>query len=91
MNRPGFIVFSGREEQRYCLILTNLSHTTQNKSPRAKNTDRETAAAGEASADFWGRGRCVVSKPDPTAVNISFLDRRRYFLFQIAPQLSSQG
>jgi hypothetical protein len=27
----------------------------------------------------------------PTAVNLSFLDRSRYFFFQIAPHLSSQG
>jgi hypothetical protein len=33
----------------------------------------------------------MVSAADPTAVNLSFLDRSRYFFFQIAPHLSSQG
>jgi hypothetical protein len=27
----------------------------------------------------------------PTAVNIGFLDRSRYFFIQVAPQLSSRG
>jgi hypothetical protein len=27
----------------------------------------------------------------PTVVNLSFLDRSRYFLFQVAPHLSSRG
>jgi hypothetical protein len=27
----------------------------------------------------------------PTAVNLSFLDRGRYFFFQVAPHLSSRG
>jgi hypothetical protein len=33
------------------------------------------------------RGQLVVS---PTVVNLSFLDRSRYFFFQVAPHLSSQ-
>jgi hypothetical protein len=27
----------------------------------------------------------------PTVVNLNFLDRSRYFLFQVAPQLFSRG
>jgi hypothetical protein len=27
----------------------------------------------------------------PTAVNLGFLDRSRYFFIQVAPQLSSRG
>jgi hypothetical protein len=34
------------------------------------------------------RGQCGRS---PTAVNLSFVDRSRYFSFQVAPHLSSQG
>jgi hypothetical protein len=42
------------------------------------------SAAGEVNADFmWVKG--------VTAFNLGFLDRSRYFFFQVARQLSSQG
>jgi hypothetical protein len=37
------------------------------------------------------RGCRVVSATDPPAVNLSFLDRSRYFSIQVSPQLSSRG
>jgi hypothetical protein len=47
---------------------------------------------GEVSANFlqidgvaWSVQRI------PTAVNLSFLDRSRYFSIQVAPQLTSRG
>jgi hypothetical protein len=33
----------------------------------------------------------VVSAAENTIVNVSFLDRNRYFFFQVAPHLPSQG
>jgi hypothetical protein len=40
---------------------------------------------------FADRGCHVVSATIPAAVNLSFLDRSRYFFVQVAPQLSSRG
>jgi hypothetical protein len=42
--------------------------------------------------DRRGRRRyCQLAMSVPTAVNLSFLDRTRYFFFQVAPQLSLRG
>jgi hypothetical protein len=50
-------------------------------------SDRATAACREISANF-----CVGSTTDSlTAAIFGFLDRRRYFIFQVAPQLYSRG
>jgi hypothetical protein len=43
---------------------------------------------GEASAE---RGCHVVSVTNPYGRILGFLDRSRYFFFQVAPQLYSQG
>jgi hypothetical protein len=51
-------------------------------SPQANYTDRATAAVGEVVPAFAGRGCYVVSATDPTAVNLGFLDRSRYFFFK---------
>jgi hypothetical protein len=40
---------------------------------------------------FVNRGCHVVSVTDPYGRNLEFLDRRRYFFFQQAPQLYSRG
>jgi hypothetical protein len=62
-------------------------------SPRANYTDRATATCQRNLVQtFVDRG---VSRGQrggsPTVVNLSFLDRSRYFFFQVAPHLSSQG
>jgi hypothetical protein len=47
---------------------------------------------GEVSANFlWVEGVVWSAQRIPTAVNLGFLDRSRYFFIQIAPQLSSRG
>jgi hypothetical protein len=46
---------------------------------------------GEVVPTFANRGCCVVSATDPPVVSLSFLDRSRDDLFQVAPQLSSRG
>jgi hypothetical protein len=58
-------------------------------SPQANYTDRATAAVGEVVPTFAGRGWST--QRIPTAVNLGFLDRSRYFFIQVAPQLSSRG
>jgi hypothetical protein len=46
---------------------------------------------GEVSAKFADRGCQVVSVTDPYGRNLAFLDRSRYFFFQLALQLYSRG
>jgi hypothetical protein len=47
---------------------------------------------GEDSAKFFAdRGCRVVSAKDPHGRNLGFLDRIRYYFFQVAPQLYSRG
>jgi hypothetical protein len=45
---------------------------------------------GEVIANFlWIEGRHVVSVTDPYGRILGFLDRSRYFFYQVAPQLYS--
>jgi hypothetical protein len=46
---------------------------------------------GKVSAKFADTGCHVVSVTDPRGRILDFLDRRRYFFFQVAPQLYSRG
>jgi hypothetical protein len=46
---------------------------------------------GEVSANFADRGCHVVSVTDSYGRILGFLDRSRYFIFQVAPQLYSRG
>jgi hypothetical protein len=47
---------------------------------------------GEVSANFLVIEGCrVVSASYPNCRNLGFLDRSRYFSFQVAPQLYSRG
>jgi hypothetical protein len=55
---------------------------------RTVPTDRPTLV-NEVSANFEDRGCRVFSATDPYGSILGFLDRRRYCLFQIAPQLYS--
>jgi hypothetical protein len=46
----------------------------------------------QVSANFLHIERCrVVSAADPHGSILGFLDRNRYFSFQVAPQLRSRG
>jgi hypothetical protein len=61
-------------------------------SPQANYTDRATADCRRSKCQplrvedvAWSAQRI------PTAVNLCFLDRSRYFFIQVAPQLSSRG
>jgi hypothetical protein len=46
---------------------------------------------GEVVPTFADRGCRVVSATDPPGRILCFLDRSRYYFFQVAPQLSSRG
>jgi hypothetical protein len=47
---------------------------------------------GEISANIYGDIEChFVSVKDPYGRVLEFLDRSRYFFFQVAPQLYSRG
>jgi hypothetical protein len=61
-------------------------------SPQANYTDWVTATCWRNLVPtFVDRGvSCGQRGGSPTAVNISFLERSRYFFFQVAPHLSSQ-
>jgi hypothetical protein len=61
-------------------------------SPRANYTDQATAACrAKFVPTFAGTGSHVVSVTDPYGHILKFLDWSRYFFFQVAPQLYSQG
>jgi hypothetical protein len=47
---------------------------------------------GEVSANLlWVEGVAWSAQRIPTAINLGFLYRSRYFFIQVAPQLSSRG
>jgi hypothetical protein len=46
---------------------------------------------GNLAPTFADRGFCMVSTSDPHGLILDFLDQSRYFFFQAAPQLYSQG
>jgi hypothetical protein len=46
---------------------------------------------GEVSANFADRGCRVVSATDPNALILGFLDRSRYYFYEVVPQLYSRG
>jgi hypothetical protein len=59
-------------------------------SPRANHTDRVTAACRRSDCQlFANRGCYVASVTDPYGRILGFLDSRRYFFYQVAPQLYS--
>jgi hypothetical protein len=61
-------------------------------SPRANYTDRAThRLPAKLVPTFDDRGCHVVSVTDPYCHILGFLDRSRYFFFQVAPQLYSRG
>jgi hypothetical protein len=67
-----------------------LKTTFRGLSPRANYTDRSTAASAKLVPTWSVRGCHVVSVTDPYARILCFLDRSRYFFFQVA-QLYSRS
>jgi hypothetical protein len=81
--------------QRWNTTLTPKSNKTNSMalSPQANYTDWATATCRRNLVPtFVGRGVWRGQRGgSPTVVNLSFLDRSRYFFFQVAPHLYSQG
>jgi hypothetical protein len=59
-------------------------------SPRANCTDRAIAAC-KLTPTFEDRECHVARVADPYGRNLGFLDRSRYFFFEVAPRLYSRG
>jgi hypothetical protein len=62
-------------------------------SPHSNYTDRATATGRRILVPSFVDRRVSRGQRggSPTAVNLGFLDRSRYFYFQVAPHLSSEG
>jgi hypothetical protein len=79
---------------RFPLILLHLHLIKKNfvALAREKTIPAERPPLGCASVpSFAYRGCCVVSAMDPHGRILGFLDRGRYYVFHVAPQLSSRG
>jgi hypothetical protein len=61
------------------------------RSPQANYSDRATAACRRSRQPLLVEGVAWSAQLIPTAVNLGFLDRSRYFFIQVASQLSSRG
>jgi hypothetical protein len=61
-------------------------------SPRANYTEGQTAAGRQSQCQLLRVEGChVASVTNPYGRNLGFLNRSRYFVFQVAPQLYSRG
>jgi hypothetical protein len=82
-------------EEEKNIPVPRLRHNEQQtpwSSPRANYTDRETAACrAKLVPTIADRGCRSVSATDPHGRILDFLDRNRYYFFQVAPQLYSRG
>jgi hypothetical protein len=97
----GFLFHKGRSLSATCHFPSIGGVSRRNKqktnnlsglSPRASYTARATAAfLAKLVPTFADRGYHVVSLTDSYGHILDFLDRSRYFFFQAAPQLYSQG
>jgi hypothetical protein len=58
-------------------------------SPRANSIDRLLSA--NLVPTFADRGTCVTITTDPYGRILDFLDRGRYFVFKVSPQLYLRG
>jgi hypothetical protein len=73
------------------IISMNESKTKLNWPESASEIPTE-VSVGEVSANIFADRECHVgSVTDPYGSILGFLDRSRYFFFQVAPQLYSRG
>jgi hypothetical protein len=87
-----YVSYDCRKAETCC----NLYQTTNKQTPWPEsatelNRPSDRSLFGEASANFSDRGCYVVSVTDPYGSILGFLDRSRYFFFQVVPQLYSRG
>jgi hypothetical protein len=77
--------------QYYRLSTNKQTKKLRGFSPRANYTDRVTAACRRIYSQLLPiDGYRVLSVADPYGRKLDFLDRRRYFFFQVVPQLYSR-
>jgi hypothetical protein len=76
--------------------VTSLPQVSKKKTPWSESTselyrpsDRRLSA--KLLPTFADRGCHVVSVTEPYGRNLGYLDRSRYFFYQVAPQLYSRG
>jgi hypothetical protein len=81
--------------QAYSGTILQIRETTlpfRGLSPQANYTDRATAACRRSQYQpLRVEGVTLSAQRIPTAVNLGFIERSRYFFIQVAPQLSSRG
>jgi hypothetical protein len=71
------------------MVITIISQWLQSVSELYQPSDHPLSAKLVPTfADRWCR---VVTAADPYGRNLGFLDRSRYFFFEVAPQLYSRG
>jgi hypothetical protein len=80
-SRPATSVYSNKENKKHSVAWVR---------ERTKPTERLRLSA-KLVPTFADRGCRVVSVTDPYGRILGFLDRSRYFLFPVAPQLYSRG
>jgi hypothetical protein len=77
--------------KNYILYLMNNKKNLRGFGPLATVPTERPPLVGELVSTFADRECYVVSATDPPVVSLGFLDRSRYYFFQVAPQLSSRG
>jgi hypothetical protein len=70
----------------------SLAHTRKTPWPESASEQyRDRRLSAKLVPTFEDRGCCIVSVTDPCGRILGFLERSRYFFFQVAPQLYSRG
>jgi hypothetical protein len=78
-----------RRPGRKDILLTGQNRIKKSANELYRLSDRRLLA--KLVPTFADRGCHVVSMTNPYGRILGFLDRSRYFFFQVAPQLHSQG
>jgi hypothetical protein len=86
-----FIIHVDHESRTVYLTKLQIKTKLRAFGPRANYADRATAPCWRSCQLLRIDGVAWSEQRIPTVVNLDFLDRSRYFLFQVAPQLSSRG
>jgi hypothetical protein len=88
---PSEIAWELWKREHFSCWSTINNHWTLWPESAAKYTDRSTIACRQSLPTFVDRGRHVVIVMGTYGRILGFLDRSRYYLFQVTPQLYSRG
>jgi hypothetical protein len=87
-----FISLRSKYSPRNSVCLSNIvNKTSWPKSERELYRPSGRRLSAKLVPTVVVRGCCVVSTTDPHSRILGFLDRSRYYFFQVAPQLYSRG